>query len=53
MLGPDQPYFLQGFKDSGALLGQTASGFAPSEMKTMWEAVRAVHPSAGLRGVDV
>ena len=53
MLGPDQLYFLQGFKDSGALLGSTATGFSPSEMKAMWEAVRAVHPTVGLRGVDV
>lgn len=54
MLGPDQPYFLQSFKASEAILGEgVASGFSPSEMKDILVAVRRVHPSAALRGVDV
>ena len=54
MLGPDQLYFLQGFKNSGALLGgDTCQGYPPSEMKDMLEAVRSVHPTASLRGVDL
>lgn len=54
MLGADHPYFLQGFKASDALLGGSAcQGFAPSEMKAMLEAVRAVHPQISLRGVDI
>lgn len=54
MLGADQPYFLQGFKASDALLGgSTCQGFSPSEMKAMLEAARAVHPLVSLRGVDI
>ncbi len=54
MLGPDQPYFLQGFKASEALLGGTlCQGYTPSEMKNILEAVRTVHPQVSLRGVDL
>ncbi len=54
MLGPDQPYFLQSFRASEAILdGTVCSGYSPSEMKAMWEAVRTVHPTVTLRGVDI
>ena len=52
MLGADQPYFLQSFKDSGALLGQGVSGYSPSEMRGLLTAVQSVHPLARLRGTD-
>ena len=52
-LGPDQPYFLQGFKESDALLSHKASAFSPSELKEFLTAVRTVSPGASLRGVDL
>ncbi len=52
MLGPDQPYFLQSFRNSGALLTQKASGYTPSEMRTLFNAVKKIDPFASLRGTD-
>ncbi len=54
MLGPDQPYFLQSFQKSDAILGgHIASEFSPSEMKAILAQVRHVHPNAALRGVTL
>lgn len=52
-LGPDQPYFLQAFKNSGALLGNGIEGFSPMEMKEILASVRRISPLVGLRGVDI
>ncbi len=53
MIGPEHPYYLQAFKDSGALLGTGVSGYPPSVLKEMLAAVREIHPTAALRGVDL
>ena len=45
-------YFLQGFIDSGDLIGQNYSAYSASEMAKMLDIVRVSVPSASLRGVD-
>lgn len=52
LLGPSERYFLQGFKDSGALIGSGMSAFLPSEMKEMLNEVNKFAPLAALRGID-
>ena len=52
LLGNDQPYFLQGFQDSGALIGRGISGFLPSEMHQMLYEVQKIAPQTLLRGVN-
>ena len=44
-------YFLQGFVDSGDLLGEGCAAFSPQEMQAMLDAVRIHTPRAALRGV--
>jgi pyruvate formate lyase activating enzyme len=43
-------YFLQGFVDSGSVLGQNVSAFSPEEMKRFLSVLRQWIPSAALRG---
>jgi len=47
----DETYFLQGFVDSGDLLGEGCAAFSPQEMQAMLDAVRIHTPRAALRGV--
>ena len=46
-----QKYFLQGFQDSGNLIGQDLSAFTPEEMKELLQIVKPYIPSAELRGI--
>lgn len=46
-------YFLQGFRDSGELIGKGLHAYSPEEMHTLLEKVRQFLPQAELRGVDV
>ena len=48
----DEPYFLQGFVDSGNLLGQGCASFSAKEMQEMLGAVRVYTHRAALRGVQ-
>ncbi len=50
-LGAGEKYYLQSFKDSGALLSDGIVGYSPSEMQELLSAVRAINPNVGLRGV--
>ena len=45
-------YFLQGFIDSGDLIGQNYSAYSPAEMAKMLDIIRLSVPSASLRGID-
>ena len=45
-------YFLQGFIDSGNLIGDGCSAYSPAEMKELLSLVTPIIPSAALRGVD-
>lgn len=45
-------YFLQGFRDSGELLGTGLHPYSPQEMRDLLARVQAVLPQAELRGVD-
>ena len=45
-------YFIQGFVDSGDLLGSGASAYSKDEMETFLGTVRKYVPSAQLRGVE-
>lgn len=45
-------YFLQGFIDSGNLIGQNCSAYSPAEMKGLLALVTPIIPSAALRGVE-
>ncbi len=51
-LGDRDPYFIQGFVDSGALLGSGCSAFDESEMHALLAAVQPFIPGARLRGVS-
>ena len=51
LLGPDERYFLQSFKDSGELLSNGVLGYTPSEMNNLLSAVKNITPKAQLRGV--
>jgi len=44
-------YYLQGFVDSGDILGEGAGAYSKEEMEEMLEAVKKYVPSAELRGV--
>ena len=44
-------YFLQQFKDSGALIGSGFSAYSPEEMARILEAVKPFIPGAELRGI--
>lgn len=46
-----QQYFLQGFVDSGELIGENLSAFTPQEMETFRQIVLPAIPAAQLRGV--
>ena len=48
-------YFLQGFRDSGAILGGDAAPFAVTEaqMQSFLDAVKPFIPAAEIRGVDM
>jgi len=48
----DQRYFLQGFVDSGDLLGEGCDAFTPEEMRSFLRAVRVYTPRAALRGIE-
>lgn len=48
----DEAYFLQGFVDSGALLGEGCEAFSAAEMGGFIRAVRRHTPRAQLRGVE-
>ncbi len=50
-LGDGQKYFLQAFKDSGAILKDGITGYSPSEMNSLLSAVRNILPDTQLRGV--
>jgi pyruvate formate lyase activating enzyme len=45
-------YFLQGFIDSGNLIGEGCSAYSSTEMKELLALVKPIIPSASLRGVD-
>ena len=45
-------YYLQGFIDSGDLIGENYSACTPAEMKEMLAAALPYVPTAALRGVD-
>ena len=46
-------YFLQGFRDSGEILGGTMHAYSPQEMRDLLHKVQSVLPQTELRGVDV
>jgi pyruvate formate lyase activating enzyme len=46
----DQPYFIQGFVDSGNLLGRGFDAFSESESQELLQAARTHTPAAMLRG---
>ena len=46
-------YFLQGFRDSGEILGGTMHAYSPQEMRDLLHKVQSVLPQTDLRGVDV
>ena len=45
-------YYLQGFVDSGSLIGGGFEAFTPDEMKQFLVTVREYVPNAQLRGID-
>ena len=45
-------YFLQGFVDSGSLIGGGFAAFSPDEMRECLTAVREFIPNAQLRGIE-
>lgn len=45
-------YFLQGFINSGNLIGDGCSAYSPTEMKKLLSLVTPILPTASLRGVD-
>lgn len=49
-LAGDSPYFLQGFVDSGNLIGEGYEAFSPEEMEKMLSIVKQYLPAAALRG---
>lgn len=49
---PNSRYFLQGFVDSGDLVGRGCHGLTPAEMRAMAEAAEPFFGSVALRGVD-
>ncbi len=51
-LAGEENYFLQGFVDSGNLLGSGFEPFTPKEMKEFLETIRIYIPKAKLRGQE-
>lgn len=51
LLGKEEKYFLQSFKDSGELMSSGVTGYTPSEMQAILLAVKRFTPKAQLRGV--
>lgn len=51
-LGADVPYYIQGFVDSGNLLGNGCTAFSADEMHRLLEAVLPYIPGARLRGIS-
>ena len=51
LLGYGQKYFLQAFKDSGALMNSDISGYTPSQLWEMLKEVKKIIPDAQLRGI--
>ncbi len=47
-----EPYFLQGFVDSGALIGSGCEAFSADEMREIHEKAKAVSPLCQLRGIE-
>ena len=47
-----EPYFLQGFVNSGDLLGEGCSSYSSQEMQECLEAVHVYTPRAALRGIQ-
>lgn len=45
-------YYLQGFKDSGDILGEGVGAYSSEEMHSFLETVRKYIPTAELRGID-
>ena len=45
-------YYLQGFVDSGSLIGGGFEAFTPDEMRSLLAVAREYVPSAQLRGID-
>lgn len=52
LLGEKERYFLQGFRDSGGLLGSGISAFSSEEMKAFLVEVLKIVPLAELRGIN-
>lgn len=50
LAGPQVKYFIQGFVDSGNLLGSDCAAFSQEEMAALLAAVRPFIPGAALRG---
>ena len=48
----DEPYFIQGFVDSGNLLGEGCEAFSESESQKLLENAKKHSPAARLRGQD-
>ena len=48
----DEPYFIQGFVDSGNLIGEGCGAFSESESQELLENARKHTPAAKLRGQD-
>ncbi len=52
MLGQDEAFFLQTFKDSGDLLGEGCAAFSAEEMHEFLKIAQQYIPKAALRGTD-
>ena len=52
MLGSEEPYYLQGFVDSGDILSGGCSAFSDDEMHAMVKASRQYCPKCELRGIE-
>lgn len=52
LLREDEKYFIQGFVDSGNILGEGVSAFSPEEMNRFLSIVRKKIPKAQLRGQE-
>ncbi len=52
MLGSEEPYYLQGFVDSGDILSGGCSAFSDDEMHAMVKAARQYCPKCELRGIE-
>ncbi len=52
LLAGEKRYFLQGFVDSGNILGKGCEAFSPGEMKNILSQIRKTVPAAQLRGQE-